>query len=63
MFDTENYEKLEYADLMVDEIRGKYGIDSIKRAVFLGGPIDHMSGGISCEKRLVNYEKLKIENN
>lgn len=62
MFDTEDYEKLEYADLMVDAIRGKYGIDSIKRAVFLGGPIDHMSGGISREKRTVDYSKLKIEN-
>lgn len=62
MFDDENYEKLEYSDLMVDEIRGKYGIDSIKRAVFLSSPIDHMSGGISREKRTVDYSKLKIEN-
>lgn len=62
MFDIEDYEKLEYADLMVDSIREKYGIDSIKRAVFLSGPIDHMSGGISREKRTVDYNNLKIEN-
>jgi DNA polymerase-4 len=62
MFDSEDYEKLEYADLMVDVIREKYGIDSIKRAVFLRSPIDHMSGGISREKRDVDYSKLKIDN-
>ena len=62
LFDTEDYPKLEYADIMVDSIREKYGIDSIKRAVFLAGKIDHMSGGISREKRTVDYTKLKIEN-
>lgn len=62
MFDEDDYEKLEYADLMVDTIRNKYGIDSIKRAVFLEGPIDHMSGGISREKRAVDYSKIKIDN-
>lgn len=62
LFDTEDYPKLEYADIMVDTIREKYGIDSIKRAVFLAGKIDHMSGGISREKRTVDYTKLKIEN-
>ena len=62
MFDTEDYEKLRYADLMADTIRGKYGIDSLKRAVFLKNPIDHMSGGISREKRTVDYDSIKIDN-
>ncbi|WP_313133720.1 DNA polymerase Y family protein [Anaerocolumna sp.] len=62
MFDTEDYEKLESADQMIDTIRSKHGIDSIKRAVFLNNPIDHMSGGISREKRTVDYSKLKIDN-
>lgn len=62
MFDSEDYEKLSTADRMVDDIRNKCGIDSIKRAVFLKGSIDHMSGGISREKRTVDYSKLKIEN-
>ncbi|BCJ94566.1 DNA polymerase IV [Anaerocolumna cellulosilytica] len=62
MFDNEDYEKLEYADIMVDTIRGRYGIDSLKRAVFIKSQIDHMSGGISREKRTVDYDKLKIDN-
>lgn len=61
MFDEDDYEKLECADRMVDSIRNKYGIDSIKRAVFADGPIDHMSGGISREKRTVDYNNLKID--
>lgn len=62
MFDSEDYERLSTADRMVDSIRNKYGIDSVKRAVFLKGSIDHMSGGISREKRTVDYSNLKIEN-
>ena len=61
LFDTADYEKLERLDGMVDAIRGKYGIDSLKRAVFLDGSIDHLSGGISREKRRVDYSKQKIE--
>lgn len=59
MFDTTDYEKLEQMDNTVDRIRGRYGIDAMKRAVFIAGPIDHMSGGISREKRSVDYSKLK----
>lgn len=62
MFDNEDYERLEYADIMVDTIRGRYGIDSLKRAIFIKSQIDHMSGGISREKRMVDYNELKIEN-
>lgn len=60
IFDSEDYERLEFADIMADAIRGRYGIDSVKRAVFIKSKIDHMSGGISREKRTVDYEKLKI---
>ncbi|WP_197032671.1 DNA polymerase IV [Clostridium sp. KNHs205] len=63
IFDTEDYEKLEYADLMVDTLRNRYGIDTVQRAVFIQSPIDHMSGGITREKRTVDYSKLKISNN
>lgn len=62
LFDEDDYEKLVYADRMVDCIRRRYGNDSIKRGVFLSNPVDHMSGGISREKRTVDYSKLKIEN-
>ena len=61
MFDLTDYEKLERADAAVDQIRRRYGNDSLMRAAFLGGKIDHMSGGISREKRSVDYSKEKIE--
>lgn len=60
MFDTTDYEKLEKMDAAVDRIRGRYGIDSVKRAAFVGSPIDHMSGGISREKRSVDYKKVRV---
>lgn len=61
MFDTTDYEKLEKMDAAVDAIRVRYGNDSIKRAAFVKSRIDHMSGGISREKRKVDYTKLKID--
>ena len=59
-FDTTDYEKLEKMDAAVDRIRGRYGIDSVKRAAFVGSSIDHMSGGISREKRTVDYKKVRV---
>ena len=61
MFDTTDYEKLEQMDATIDKIRLRYGRDSVKRAVFAGSRIDHMSGGISREKRSVDYEKVTVE--
>ena len=61
MFDATDYEKLEKMDAAVDRIRGRYGIDSVKRAAFVNSPIDHMSGGISREKRTVDYKKIKVK--
>lgn len=60
MFDTENYEKLEKLDHAVDMIRHRYGIDAVKRACFVNSPIDHLSGGISREKRSVDYSKVEV---
>ena len=51
LFDTRDYGKLERLDRAVDTIRRRYGMDAVKRAVFLESPIDHMSGGMSREKR------------
>lgn len=48
LFDETDYEKLAGVDETVDEIRGRFGADAVKRAVFLNQPIDHMSGGIKC---------------
>ena len=61
LFDPTDYEKLECMDAAVDSIRKRYGKDSIIRASFVGNRIDHMSGGISREKRSVDYGKVKVE--
>lgn len=61
MFDETDYEKLEQADATIDRIRRRFGIDSVKRAAFINSRIDHMSGGISREKREVDYKKVKVE--
>lgn len=60
LFDDTDYEKLERMDMAVDAIRRKFGIDSIKRAAFIEENIDHMSGGISRERRHVDYDKVQI---
>lgn len=61
MFDTRDYDKIHKMDQTVDEIRRRYGNDSIMRASFLRSPIDHLSGGISREKRTVDYDQVKVE--
>ena len=60
-FETVDYEKLVAVDRTVDAIRDRFGNDSVKRAVFVKHPIDHMSGGISREKREVDYSRIKVE--
>ena len=45
---------------MLNTIENFRFMDAVKRAVFLGQAIDHMSGGISREKRRVDYDKLEI---
>lgn len=61
LFDEVDYEKLEKMDKTVDALRKRYGMDSVMRAAFLRQSIDHMSGGISREKRTVDYGKVKVE--
>lgn len=58
LFDRVDYHKLACLDTTVDRIRERFGIDSLQRAIFLNQPIDHMSGGISREKRSVDYDNL-----
>jgi DNA polymerase-4 len=55
-----DFEKQERLDTAVDKIRLRYGIDAIKRATFINAPIDHLGGGISREKRTVDYSKIDI---
>jgi DNA polymerase-4 len=57
LFDMNRYEKLSRMDEAVDTIRERYGEDSLVRAAFLKGPIYHMSGGISPEKRKARYKE------
>lgn len=61
LFDDTNYDKIARMDATVDNIRNRYGIDSIMRATFIDQPIDHMSGGISREKRTVDYSNIIIQ--
>lgn len=60
LFDEVDYGKLAVMDRTVDAIRERFGIDAVMRAAFLNQPIDHMSGGISREKREVDYEKIAV---
>lgn len=69
LFDLTDYTRLETLDRTIDAIRDRYGIDAVKRAVFIPSPskmkhlrnIDHMEGGVSREKRAVDYTKIKID--
>lgn len=64
MFNKVDYEKTRKLECVVDSIRKKYGMDSIKRACFISSPgrieMDHMAGGVSREKRTVDYSKEQI---
>lgn len=56
------FEKLELADTMADSIRSRYGIDSLKRAVFVkqAAMVEHMSGGITRDKMDVDYSRETV---
>ncbi|WP_347562714.1 DNA polymerase IV [Clostridium sp. HBUAS56010] len=61
LFDGYDYEKFEKLDKAIDNIRKRFGTDSVVRASFAkSGKIDHMSGGISREKRTVDYNKQNV---
>lgn len=64
LFSGAGYEKWEQMDRTVDTIRNRFGMDAVKRASFLmekNRQIDHLSGGISREKRSVDYDKIRID--
>lgn len=61
LFDDIDYEKLEKLDKAVDSIRERFGADAVQRASFLKqNRIDHMNGGVSREKRTVDYKNEKV---
>lgn len=51
LFQTEKSEKQSRLDAAIDQIRQKYGDDSIKRARFLESDYGHMTGLLSREKQ------------
>lgn len=70
LFEVSDCVKLTRLDQTIDKIRKRYGIDAVKRAVFVKKDadehpgerrIDHMEGGISREKRTVDYSKVIVE--
>lgn len=61
LFDSYDYEKQEKLDAAVDEIRTRFGNDALIRAAFIRqDKIDHLSGGISREKRSVDYDRIEV---
>lgn len=61
-FDEIDYEKFAALDRTVDSLRSQFGMDAVKRATFIKQPfIDHLSGGISREKRSVDYDNILIQ--
>lgn len=67
LFDAIDYEKMKKVETAVDAVRKRFGADSVMRACFLPSLanknqmyIDHMGGGISREKRTVDYSKEEI---
>ena len=51
LFDMHKYDRLEKLDRTVDQIRAKYGEDSIFRACFLKSNVTHMGGGLDKDRR------------
>lgn len=51
LFDTQDVDKLSKLNTAIDDIRLRYGEDSIIRACFLNSSHSHMSGGIDKAKR------------
>lgn len=45
LFDSDRYEKQSKLDLAIDNIRNRYGADSVKRGTYINSPINHMIGG------------------
>ena len=50
MFDAEKNEKLSKLNSAIDQIRNRYGDESVKRARFVDSGHKHMRDGLSREK-------------
>lgn len=51
LFDLQKFDRLEKLDRTIDQIRKKYGEDSIFRASYIGSKVSHMGGGLDKERR------------
>ncbi|MFV0527572.1 MAG: DNA polymerase IV [Lachnospiraceae bacterium] len=60
LFDRIDYTKESRIDRAVDEIRKKFGERAVTRAVFLGGRVPPVSGGVSEERKTVDYSKIDL---
>ncbi len=61
MFDPMDYEKCVKMNHAIDEIRAKYGEDSVMRARFLDNPVRSMGGGVDEERRTGITTGLRLE--
>ena len=65
LFDLDKYDRLSVLNRTIDDIRGRFGEESVFRASFLGSNVEHMSGGLDKERRSgvtigIDMEKEKI---
>lgn len=51
LFDLYRYDRLEIVNRMIDDIRERFGEDSVQRASFLQDNVDSMAGGLDRERR------------
>ena len=62
LFDLEKHDRLEKLNRTIDDIRGRFGEDSVMRASFLQSNITHMSGGLDKERRSGVTIGIDVEN-
>lgn len=65
LFDMQRFDRLETWNRTIDDIRSRFGEDSVKRASFLQGNVSLMSGGLDKERRSgvtlgIDVEKEKV---
>lgn len=51
LFDGDRFERMGEVEKAIDQIRSRYGEDSVMRACFLNSKTNHMQGGTSKERR------------
>ena len=62
LFDLEKHDRLEKLNRTIDDIRDRFGEDSVMRASFLRSNITHMSGGLDKERRSGVTIGIDVEN-